>query len=147
MVYCDPIGNREKIGMFIQGCTKRWTPGSVNMKRKNCVLLPAAGRRAKLFHLIFTEPGVHLLVHPCKGPIILEDSSTKASKGNKVTDLGAHPHFCSIGHVLAKSYVPKERTDEKLGRERGRVGHGHCSRADRPTFDFFFRRWRVVDHP
>ena len=51
---------------FVRGCTKRWTPGSVNMKRKNCVLLPAAARRAQLFHLLFTEPGVHLLVHPCK---------------------------------------------------------------------------------
>ena len=27
--------------------------------------LPAAGRRTQLFHLVFTEPGVHLLVHPC----------------------------------------------------------------------------------
>ena len=52
--------------LTVQGCTKRWTPGSVNMTRKNCVLLPAAGRRAQLFHLIFTEPGVHLLVHPCR---------------------------------------------------------------------------------
>ena len=45
--------------------TKRWSPGSVNMRSKNCVLLPAAGRRTQLFHLIFTEPGAHLLVHPC----------------------------------------------------------------------------------
>ena len=35
------------------------------MKRKNYVLLPAAGRRMQLFHIIFTEPGVHLLGHPC----------------------------------------------------------------------------------
>ena len=35
------------------------------MKRKHCVLLPAAGRRKQLSHLIFTEPGVHLLGHPC----------------------------------------------------------------------------------
>ena len=32
-----------------QGCTKRWTPGSVKLKRKNCVLLPAAGRRTQFF--------------------------------------------------------------------------------------------------
>ena len=65
---CTKVGNMT-LGpkfMLVQGCTKRWTPGSVNMKRKNCVLLPAAGRRAQLFHLIFTEPGVHLLVHPCR---------------------------------------------------------------------------------
>ena len=35
------------------------------MRRKSCILLPAAGRRTQLFHLIFSEPGVHLLVHPC----------------------------------------------------------------------------------
>ena len=35
------------------------------MRRKNCILLPAAGRRTQLFHPIFTEPGVHLLGHPC----------------------------------------------------------------------------------
>ena len=49
----------------IQGWPKRWTPGSVNMKRKNCVLLTAAGRKTQPFHLKFTEPGVHLLGHPC----------------------------------------------------------------------------------
>ena len=27
--------------------------------------LPFAGRRTQLFHLIFTEPGAHLLEHPC----------------------------------------------------------------------------------
>ena len=37
----------------------------MNMRRKSCVLLPAAGRKTQLFHLISTEPGVHLLVHPC----------------------------------------------------------------------------------
>ena len=28
--------------------------------------LPSAGRRTQLFHLIFTKPGAHLLVHPCR---------------------------------------------------------------------------------
>ena len=37
----------------------------MNMRRKNCVPLPAAGTRTQLLHLIFTEPGVHLLGHPC----------------------------------------------------------------------------------
>ena len=39
--------------------------GSVNMRRKNCVLLPAEGGRTQLFHLIFTKPGAHLIVHLC----------------------------------------------------------------------------------
>ena len=56
----------EPIGPTLQGCPKRWTPGSVIMRRKNYVLLLAAGRRTQLFHLIFTKPGVHLLGHPCR---------------------------------------------------------------------------------
>ena len=47
-------------GMYVQGWTKTWSPGSVNMRWKSCVLLPAEGRRTQLFHLIFTEPGVYL---------------------------------------------------------------------------------------
>ena len=31
--------------------------------------LPMTGRRTQLFHLIFTQPGAHLLVHPCTDPI------------------------------------------------------------------------------
>ena len=48
-----------------RGCTLWCALGSVNMRRKNCVLLPAAGRRTQLFHLIFTQPGAYLLEHPC----------------------------------------------------------------------------------
>ena len=50
----------------LQGWPKRWTPGSVNMRWKSCVLLPAAGSRTQFFLLTFTETGVHLLGHPCK---------------------------------------------------------------------------------
>ena len=35
------------------------------MRIKSCVLLPAAGRRTQLFHLIFTEPGPRGLADPC----------------------------------------------------------------------------------
>ena len=49
----------------LQGSSKRWTTGSMNVRMKNCVLSPAAGRRTQLFHLIFTEPGVHLSGHLC----------------------------------------------------------------------------------
>ena len=51
--------------IILQGCTLWCAPGSVNMRRKNCVLLPAAGRRTQYFHLIFTEPGKCTLAHPC----------------------------------------------------------------------------------
>ena len=36
------------------------------MRRKNCVLLPAAGRRTQFFLLIFTKPGRSLLAEPCR---------------------------------------------------------------------------------
>ena len=36
-------------------------------EEENCVLLPAAGWRTHLFHIIFTEPGAHHEVHPCTG--------------------------------------------------------------------------------
>ena len=38
---------------------------SVNLRWKSCVLLPSAGSRTQFFLPIFTEPGVHLLGHPC----------------------------------------------------------------------------------
>ena len=58
--------------LFVQGTTKRRLPGSVNVRKKNCVLLPAAGSRTQFFHLIFTKPGRRLLVVPCTW---LRDSS------------------------------------------------------------------------
>ena len=52
------------LGWPVQGCPKRWTPGSVNMRWKGGVLLPAVGRRMQLFHLKFTDPRAHHIVHP-----------------------------------------------------------------------------------
>ena len=40
-------------------------PRFCEYEEKNCVHLHAAGRRTQLFHHIFTEPGVHLIGHPC----------------------------------------------------------------------------------
>ena len=57
-------GIRRKRGIVfsnLQGWPKRWSPGSVNMRLKSCVLLLAAGWRMQFFLLIFTDPGVHLL--------------------------------------------------------------------------------------
>ena len=34
-------------------------------RRKNCVLLPAAGRRTQIFILLFLEPGVCGFADPC----------------------------------------------------------------------------------
>ena len=50
----------------IQGSSNPQTPGSENKRIKICVLLPAAGRRTQLFHLIFSEPGVCGFADPCK---------------------------------------------------------------------------------
>ena len=40
-------------------------PGSVNIRRKNCVFLPAAVGGTQSFHLLFTEPRAHHKVHTC----------------------------------------------------------------------------------
>ena len=50
---------RQHIVLCLQGWTLWCALGSVNMRRKNCVTLPAAERRTQLFHLIFTEPRAH----------------------------------------------------------------------------------------
>ena len=49
----------------IQGCTKRWAQGYVRLGAKVAFCSPAAGKRMQFLNPIFTEPGVHLLVHPC----------------------------------------------------------------------------------
>ena len=58
------LANLSSINV-IKGCTKRWAPGSVKLGEKVAFCLPTTGRRMQLFHLIFTKPGAHLLVHPC----------------------------------------------------------------------------------
>ena len=50
---------------ILQGSAKKQAPGSVNMRRKNCVLLPAAGRRTQFFLLTFMEPGACILAKLC----------------------------------------------------------------------------------
>ena len=49
----------------LQGSANPQTPGSENKRIKSCVLLPAAGRRTQLVHLIFTEPRVCGFAQPC----------------------------------------------------------------------------------
>ena len=51
--------------MSLQGSANPQTPGSEDKRIKSCVLLPAAGRRTQLFHLIFSEPGVGGFADPC----------------------------------------------------------------------------------
>ena len=60
--------------------------GSVNMRRKNCVILPAAGRRTQLFHFIFTEPRAHQKVHPCTLAHWIHDATLvkKLKKSNEL---------------------------------------------------------------
>ena len=60
-----PLLRRTEDHVTHQEWAKVWFPVSVNVWRKSCVLLPTAGRRTQLFHLIFMEPGNHTLAHPC----------------------------------------------------------------------------------
>ena len=54
-----------------RGITKRLRPGSVNLRRKNCALVPTAGRRLQFFLLIFTKTCQSLLGVPCTPPLKL----------------------------------------------------------------------------
>ena len=65
----------------IQGCTKITFPGCVKLGEKVAFCLPTAGRRMPLFRLIFTQPGAHLLGHPCR-----------STKRRSITHLGLSPH-------------------------------------------------------
>ena len=67
---------------LVQGWPKRWTRGYVNLRWKSCVLLPAAGRRTQFLSLIFTEPGVHLLGHPCNTMVFLVTKPNAVIIGN-----------------------------------------------------------------
>ena len=54
---------------FARPCTgeplKKPFPGCVKLSDLVAFCLPTAGRKTQLFHLIFTQPGTHLLEHPC----------------------------------------------------------------------------------
>ena len=52
----------------LQGIPKRSAPGCVKKGEKVAFYLPTAGRRVQLLHLIFTQPGAHLLEFPCTTP-------------------------------------------------------------------------------
>ena len=67
---------------LVQGWPKRWTRGYVNLRWKSCFLLPAAGRRTQFLSLIFTEPGVHLLGHPCNTMVFLVTKPNAVIIGN-----------------------------------------------------------------
>ena len=54
-------------------------PGCVKLGEKDVFCLPSVGRRMQLIHLIFTQPGVHLLEHP-----VLAADSIIASKAAAV---------------------------------------------------------------
>ena len=67
----------------LQGISKRWVPGCVKLGEKVAFCLPTAGRRTQLFHLIFTQPGVHLLEIPCTLRV-------RKSNQNKATQCTRH---------------------------------------------------------
>ena len=50
---------------LLQGSAKKRAPGSMNEKGKNCVFLPAAGRRTQFFIIMFSELGVCGFADPC----------------------------------------------------------------------------------
>ena len=61
------IARGLRIAPSVQGCTLWCASGSVNLRRKNCALLPAAGRRTHLFHLIKCTQYIQFTGRPATG--------------------------------------------------------------------------------
>ena len=88
---------------LLQGTTKRLRPGLVNMRKKNCVLLPAAGMGTQFFHIIFTKPGRSLLVVPCRDCQTFRDHVISSSPWLSLL-CGREPHL---------SYSSADRQDSR----------------------------------
>ena len=115
----------------IQGCTKRWTSGSVNMKRKNCVLLPAVGKQNATLSPNFTQPGAHILGHPCISGFLhmlalLSCSQSERCCGQKCRAgenrsqisrmaLWPHRHSCSGGKQSGSGWDGKQVEEGEEG--------------------------------
>ena len=89
----------------VQGWAKVWFPSSGNMRRKSCVLQPAAGRRTQFFHLIFTEPGNRTLAHPCKPQkaVIKANFLTGVARWAKLL----YPRFGEFCYFCCSPLLPK----------------------------------------
>ena len=57
---------------------------------KFSVILPAAGRRTQIFHLMFTEPGMDQKVHPCIPSFQNHLSQVQEGVGDAGSVLGRH---------------------------------------------------------
>ena len=106
----SPIYVNRQHRIHIQGWAKVRFPGSVIMRCRICVLLPAAGRRTQFFHLIFTKPGKHTLAHPCiwhRRPYPLGRTTT-----NSLVAAGTY------GHCKIVQFVRAERNTGSLSHMR-----------------------------
>ena len=114
----------DQVFLHVQGSAKRRRPGLVNIRRENCVLLPAAGWRTQFFHLIFTNPGRSLLAEPCIGSDSLSTLFT-FHNGKIVTLTNGNEHVhCSDGEIVESGMK--------------------CRQSPVPKFQNRNRRWKVV---
>ena len=135
---------------ILQGSANPQTPGSENKRIKSCVLLPAAGRRTQLFHLIFTEPGVcgfAELCIPSEGSARTDDSAwTGASKSQQkflLLNLQGHLNLQKqkisapvdhraydilIGDSCNPSMLVGEKKDVESRRNRPHQVGNHCNK-------------------
>ena len=65
--FMNTMRSKKENEIYASNLKQAYSTGVNFMVRSRlwCVLLPAAGRRMQLFHLIFTEPRAHHKVHSC----------------------------------------------------------------------------------
>ena len=73
------------------------------MRRKNCVLLPAADRRTQFFLLIFTKPGRSLLAEPCTRLTSLIKRSRQSARENLSVTNGKQSLALPLFHIAPSS--------------------------------------------
>ena len=99
----------------VQGSANPQTPGLKNKRIKSCVLLPAAGRRTQLFHLIFSEPGVCGSADPCTAR---RSASTSTAAPSTVT-----VQTTTAATSSSRSSTRNQRSVHSLLNQTVSVGH------------------------
>ena len=70
VLLCRPVHARTGVDIMVRSGFREYDV-------KNCVLLPAAGRRTQLFILLFSEPGVCGVAYPCRIDQLLGKEGSK----------------------------------------------------------------------
>ena len=115
----------------------------MNRRRKNCVLLPAAGKSTQFFLLLFTEPGVYLLGHPSSLSQDLNYDPPPLVRGRHVT---MSPSF-SVADVVRRWARELEGFTGGDTAGKGRRASGSGERDHSQMMSSIFGEFRPPPHP